>query len=161
MQVLPADLAGFPGAPFAQDHVDAVVAQMERTLGWHVSPSRAETLTVRHGGGPLLMLPSRNVTTVSEVRVNGHAVSPVRLTSAAEAMLEGYWAPGVYEVDVVHGFDVIPADLLAEVARSCVEFRTDRSLASWSSGPFSATLRGTEQRRGASAMFWAYSINGV
>lgn len=159
MQVSAADLAQFPGAPFQQVHVDAVVARLERALGWHVMPSLSDTVTVRHGGGPLLMLPSRRVTEVTGVRHGGVAVSTGVLTGESEAMLEGWWAPGVYEVDLVHGFDTVPPDLLSEVARACVEFRTDPSLASWSSGPFSATMRVPGRAAGPSSTFWAYSAN--
>ncbi|MFF2493249.1 hypothetical protein [Agromyces sp. NPDC058064] len=160
MQVSPTDLAAFPGAPFVQEHINAVVAKLERALGWHVAPSKEETLTVRAGGDRMLVLPSRKVTAVAEVRSGGAVVSSgdYVLTGAAEAMLEGYWS-GTYEVDVTHGFETVPADLLGEIAAACVAFRTDPSLAAWSSGPFSATLRGPGQGAGPSSTFYAYSVN--
>lgn len=161
MQVEAADLSDFPGAPFTQGHVDAVVAKLERALGWHVAPEQEDTLTVRAPGGQMLMLPSRKVSAVAEVR-SGGAVVPAtsyELTSAAEAMLDGCWSEGAYEVDVTHGYESVPADLLGEIAAACVAFRTDPSLASWSSGPFSASLRGPGQGAGPSATFYGYSVN--
>lgn len=161
MQVQAADLSDFPGAPFTQGHVDAVVAKLERALGWHVAPAATETLRVRALGGRMLMLPSRKVTAVAEVR-NGGTVVPStswELTSETEAMLDGYWSESTYEVDVTHGYETVPADLLGEIAAACVAFRTDPSLASWTSGPFSASLRGPGQGSGPSATFYAYSVN--
>lgn len=159
MQVAPADLAGFPGAPFTQPHIDAVLAKLERTLGWHVAPVQTETLSVRTDGGRMLFLPSRKVTEVTEVRIDGLVRADWILTGETEAMLEGYWPKGTYEVDVVHGYEDVPADLLGEIAKACVAFRTDASLASWSSGPFSATLRAPGQASGPSSTFFAYSVN--
>lgn len=159
MQVTAADLVDFPGAPFAQGHVDAVVAKLERTLGWHVAGVKSETLTVRSTGGRVLFLPSRKVTSVVEVRSGGKTVGGWALTGESEAMLEGCWPAGVYEVDVVHGYENVPADLLGEIAKACVAFRTDSSLASWSSGPFSATLRAPGHINGPSSTFFAYSVN--
>jgi hypothetical protein len=158
MKVDSSQLADFPGAPFTQKHIDAVVAKLQRALGWHVGPNRAETLKVRHTVfSDMLMLPSRNVTAVAEVRGPSGIVTGWQLNSAGEAMLEGCWPAGRYEVDVTHGFSPLPADLLGEVARACVEFRTDPTLASWSSGPFSASMRSPGHRSGPSATFYAYA----
>ena len=159
MQVTAAELADFPGAPFTQVHVDAVLAKLVRTLGWHVSPSQEETLSVRSDGGRMLFLPSRKVTSVTEVRSGGTPVGGWELTGETEGMLDGCWPKGVYEVDLVHGYTETPKDLLGEVAKACVAFRTDSSLASWSSGPFSATLRAPGQNSGPSSTFLAYSVN--
>lgn len=162
--ITPAQLADFPGAPFSQTVVDAAVARLERELGWHVAPSRTETVTVRHEVSEpsmpeLLILPSRYVTEVVEVRgPTGAAVPSAMLTTPREAMLEGRWSTGRYEVDLTHGFDDVPADLLPLVAMLCNELRSDASLKSWSSGPFSATVRA----HGGVAMsetFLAYSVN--
>lgn len=161
MRVSDTDLAAFPGAPFAQVHIDAVVTKLERALGWHVMPVQAETLKVRTQGGAELILPSRQVVSVSEVRRDGAVLSSSAwsLRSASDAILDGYWSAGVYEVDVIHGHEAVPADLLGEVAVACVEFRTDPTLAAWSSGPFSASLRGGSARARPSATFWAYAAN--
>ena len=158
MKVDSSKLDELPGAPFAQAHVNAVVARLERALGWHVGPSRAETLTVWTSGfSDKLLLPSRNITDVAEVRGPGGVVTGWQLTGAREAMLDGYWPAGRYEVDLTHGFSPLPADLLGEIARACIEFRTDPTLASWSSGPFSASMRAPGQRSGPSAAFYAYA----
>jgi len=163
MQIQLSDLYNLPGAPFAAAHVDAVAAKFERLLGWHVAPSKTETVEVRV---PVvtrhLILPSRYVTAVNAVRyAGGGEVTGWELTSKRGAMLEGTWYPGTYEIDLVHGYEKVPADLLAEIARACVEFRTDPTLASWSSGPFSASLRAPGQGSGPSATFYAYTAETV
>jgi len=161
MKVDSSALDEYPGGPFTQAHIDAVAARLTRALGWHVAPSRTETLTVRQPVlSDKLMLPSRNVTAVAEVRgPGGGVVTGWELTGARDAMLEGYWPAGTYEIDVTHGFTKVPADLLGEVARACVEFRTDPTLASWSSGPFSASMRQSSSRPGPSSTFYAYAVN--
>jgi len=164
MQVAASDLSRFPGAPFAPAHVEAVAAKFERLLGWHVAPSKEETIEVRLPViASALILPSRYVTAVNAVRyAGGGEVTGWELTSKRGAMLDGItWYPGTYEIDLVHGYEKVPADLLAEIARACVEFRTDPTLASWSSGPFSASLRAPGQSAGPSATFYAYTAETV
>ena len=159
MEIAATDLAEFPGAPFLQKHVDAVVAKLERVLGWHVAPLRTETLTVHSRGGRFLFLPSRQVAEVTAVRRGRSAVGDWSLTGQSEAMLRGWWAEDTYEVDLTHGFEDVPADLLGEIAKACVAFRTDPSLASWSSGPFSATLRPGHGGSKRSATLLAYAVD--
>src|SRR5690606_31008360 len=110
MQIQLSDLYNLPGAPFAAAHVDAVAAKFERLLGWHVSPSKTETVDVRVSVVTRhLILPSRYVTAVTEVRRNGVVVTGWELTSSRGAMLEGTWYPGTYEIDLTHGYEKVPA----------------------------------------------------
>lgn len=164
MEVQAGDLAEFPGAPFTQSIVDAVVTRLERELGWHVAPVKTETLRARMPAGAArdqLLLPSRHVTGVTAVRkANGAPILGWTLTGASEAILEGCWGPGWYDVDATHGYEKVPADLLAAIAAACVQERTDPSISSWTSGPFSASLR-AGGAPAAAATLLAYTVSGV
>ena len=160
--ITPAELADFPGAPFPASVVTTAQARLERVLGWHVSPSKAETIKATGSRGDdrdRLILPSRYITAVTEVRdSHGTVVPSWSLTSATEAILTGcYWNPGeVYEVDVTHGHVNLPADLLPELAGMCSDVLRDRMVASESAGPFSVAFR--NQLLAGSSALRAYSI---
>lgn len=126
--VLPEDLADFPGAPFAESLVTVVGATVRREVGWHISPAVTETVVVESAGGRYLLLPTLNLTAVTEVRdVTDEDVAPVVLTGYRThetarfraGVLDrpaGWPTDGVVEVDIVHGFDQCPPDLLSAVA---------------------------------------------
>lgn len=159
--ITPEQLADFPGAPFPASIVTSAQARLERVLGWHVSPSKVETIKATGGRGAdldRLILPSRHITAVTEVRDwNGSVVPTWRLTGASEAILVGFWVPdAVYEVDVTHGYAALPADLLPELAGMCSSILRDPTVASESAGPFSVTLR--NQLLAGSSTLRAYSI---
>lgn len=124
------DLAGFQGAPFTQTNVDAAAAELRSRLGWHVAPVQTETLTLDHDGGPDLVLPTRKIVTVIEIRdVSG--TTPNVLTgyrvSKDTGIVSGYWPRGlaVLEVDLAHGYPTTPQDLAAAVAAMACYLRSD------------------------------------
>ena len=45
----PNELSGFPGAPFTDQVVDSAVAALRAAAGWHIAPSRTETVAVDCG----------------------------------------------------------------------------------------------------------------
>src|SRR5690606_21026274 len=116
------DLAGMDGGPFTEKAVESAGAQIRRLAGWHIAPEVTETLTVDSHGGDRLWLPTRHVVDVLAVRdVTGDA--PRELTGwrwSAAGLLEirGRFPSGFrsVEVELVHGFDACPADLLPAVA---------------------------------------------
>ena len=141
--VSPSDLTGFPGAPFSDDVVDAAVASLRAYAGWHIAPSRTETLTVDSDGGDRLTLPSLHVTAVTEVRNVYSADSPSEITGfrwAKAGILALYcgWPCGFQsvEVDLTHGYDTVPVELLASLAAACA-VGSLTGVASRSIGPFS------------------------
>lgn len=144
--VQPEDLTGFPGAPFADEIVDAAVLDLRNSLGWHVAPERTETLTLDHEGGRDLILPTRNIVTVTAIRdVSGP--TPVPITEWREAsagFLVGYWPCGisVVEVDLTHGYATTPADIVAAVAGRCSQLKVDPTLKSVQIDDFQGMLRG-------------------
>lgn len=121
----PADLAGFPGAPFSDAMVDAAVGSVRGEAGWHIAPEVTETLTVDSDGGTILPLSSLKVAAVTGVRdVTGD--TPEVLTGwtlRRSGVLErrsGWPKRRTIEVDVTHGHAETPPELLpviADVAR--------------------------------------------
>jgi hypothetical protein len=115
------DLSGFEGAPFDDIAVSIACADVRAEAGWHIAPKVTETLTVASYGGNLLTLPTRRLVSVTAVR-DVSTGSPVTLTDWTRIGLALYrgttyrwstgWPVGTLEVDVVHGYDTTPRDLL-------------------------------------------------
>ena len=56
-----------PGASLSQEAVDAVVAAIQAECGWHIAPSKTETIYVDSLGGPTLQLPTLHMTELISV----------------------------------------------------------------------------------------------
>lgn len=108
----------------------AAEAAVRSYCGWHVAPSKAETVTVRGEGEPALLVPSLHVTGVTEVRVDGKVVDDVSwYAHGALYSQRGYgrWC-GRVEVDMTHGYEAnSPA---GEVLRSTILAVAARAIAS-------------------------------
>lgn len=130
----PADLAGFPGAPFTADIIAAASAGIRRRAGWHIAPSATETIVLDTRGGPFLLLPTLHLTEVTEVR---------DVTEDAPVVMDGWrfnrggdlyrrrgWAPDFQsvEVDIKHGFTATPADLFAAIAQVAQAIKINTSV---------------------------------
>jgi hypothetical protein len=152
--VVPEDLAGFPGAPFADAVVDAAVAELRKAAGWHIAPSRQETVAVESEGGWTVILPTLHLTEVRAARdVTSLDADPTVLTgwrgTATLRFRAGIvgrpmcgWPRGALEVDITHGYDRCPPELLPVIAAACRSMASDaRTVQSENSGPFSVTYR--------------------
>lgn len=128
------DLDEFPGAPFTQAMVDIACASVRAEARWHIAPVATMTVTVQSFGGTDLRLPSRRVLSVSEVRdvttgtpyvITGWTrvgATLIRTISglaigASDLLRTAGWPAGTLEVDLVHGYDETPLDLLPVIAR--------------------------------------------
>jgi hypothetical protein len=112
------DLDGLAGSPFDDVPVDIAGASVRSEAGWHIAPVTEETLSVYSDGSRLLRLPSLRVVEVDEVRT----------TDAVPIVLTGFtlrsgglwrsqgWPCGMIEVDLTHGFETCPLDLLPVIA---------------------------------------------
>lgn len=115
------DLEDFPGAPFADSLVDAAVADIRAEAGWHIAPVVTETIRLTsYAGETRLQLPSRRVLTVTAVR-DVSTDTPVVLlgwTRFGSALVRPWvgWPDAELEVDLRHGLDATPADLLPLIA---------------------------------------------
>lgn len=114
----PEMLSDFPGAPFVSSRVQVAGEQIRREAGWHIAPVQEETVVVSGSGGRVLLLPTLRLVSVSAVR-DVSRDEPQVLTGwrvGADAMLvrSSGWPAGDsnLEVDLVHGFDTCPPELL-------------------------------------------------
>lgn len=159
----PVDLVDFPGAPFADAVVDAAVADLRARLGWHVAPVRPETLTLDHEGGIDLVLPSRKIGTITEIRdVSGTtpAVITGYRTSAAGYLTGCQWPRGTatIEVDLTHGYATPPPDLLAAVAALCGYLKSDSRVRSVQIDDFQTSYYGTSSTGMESQVMTTYGL---
>ena len=93
-----------------QAAIDAATDLVREYCGWHVTPEKSETLTVRGNGSGVLQLRTLRVKTVAEVRdADGTVIDPATYEVAPEGYLYGRRWTGVYEVDLTHGFAEAPA----------------------------------------------------
>lgn len=113
------------------------LAAVQSWCGWHVYPSVTETLKVEGMGGRVLLLPSLYVTNVTAIRdEDGTAVTGWKFRE--NGIVRGNWrCEELYEVDVVHGYDNIPADLESIVSKMEDDGVTLSALKSKGVGPFS------------------------
>ena len=142
--VAPDALSGFPGAPFTDAVVDAAVASLRRTAGWHVAPSLTETVTLDGSGGTRLILDTLRLTAVTEARnVLEATPSIIDVRWSKVGVLAGYfpWGFRSVEVDMTHGYDACPPDLLPLIANACQRIKVDPTVASQGAGPFTVTFR--------------------
>lgn len=160
----PEQLADYPGAPFADSVVDAVVARLRREAGWHIAPSRVETVTVDGSDTRLLVLPTLELTDVTEVRDITILASPAVVPdwrAARAGMLRRHhgWPCGFLAVaaDITHGYDECPADLLPVIATLCTLAIADGEVSQESLGAWSVTLREALPKDQAETL-QAYSI---
>lgn len=136
------DLAGFPGAPFDEVLVGSAAESVRREAGWHIAPPVAETVKVDGTGGCYLLVPSMRLSTVNEVRDMSGA-EPIILdgvTSSTSGILyrAAGWPSGFrnIEVDITHGYDVCPPDLLPLIASLASTAGIDPTVAEQSAGLF-------------------------
>jgi hypothetical protein len=141
------DLADFAGAPFTDAQVDAAVGALRAHAGWHIAPSKTETLTVDGSGAHRQVLPTLHLTAVTEVRDTSRE-DAVEITSyrwSAAGILSrtcGCFPDGfqAVEADVVHGYDECPPELLASLA-AAITSGSVTGVASRTVGPFSESYR--------------------
>jgi hypothetical protein len=162
--VSPNQLSDFPGAPFTDAAVDAVVARLRREAGWHIAPRRTETVTVDGSDTRLLVLPTLELTDVTEVRDVTVLAAPVvvpdwRAARAGMLRRSGGWPRGYLSVaaDITHGYEECPADLLPVIATLCKLSTSDGEVNQESLGSWSVTLRESLPQDQAETL-QAYSI---
>lgn len=101
------------------DALDAAVAEVRAFCGWHIAPSRTDTVTVK-GSGSVVILPSLYVTDVASVATAEATVTDLMLwypNGVIEARYSPYWGWAALGATVTftHGYDVCPADVRAAV----------------------------------------------
>lgn len=90
--------------------IRAAQASIRRFCGWHVAPSLTEKLRIDTYGGKTLLLPSRHVTDLKSVKIDGVEIGDrVAWSHAGTVVLRhGCWPnlPGAVEIELTHGWDV-------------------------------------------------------
>lgn len=120
----PADVATYTQGQIPEDDprlpgaLAAVTAMIRRWAGWHIAPSRTETITLDGDGGRELDLPSKYVTAISSISENGS--DPLDESAYSWSQLGLVWLRdrqlwtrrlGGISVNLTHGYATVPADL--------------------------------------------------
>lgn len=128
------DLESWSGRTFANHaHADYLLsvasAKVVDEAGWHIAPVVTETVRLTGQGGRLLVLPTKQVVDITEVRWEDRRfVDPVVVDSDAytwsvDGLLEldaGFAWPDTLDaltVDLVHGYAAVPEPIIDVVCR--------------------------------------------
>lgn len=147
------DLSFLPGAPFEDSEVDAAVETLRNAVRWHIAPQRSGTVELDISiMQRRLFLPTTCLISIDEIRANGEVVSPddyqVSKTFSRVARTGcAYWPPGYgsVEVDMTHGYDTVPKDLLNAIAAIAATNRRDQTVREAVAGPFTMALIGIDK----------------
>ena len=112
----------FPAeAKITQEHIDGAVETVRRLAGWHIWPEREETLKVDAPGDPMVFLPTKMLTEVHSLTIDGKTIDVGELDWSQDGMV---WVGGLRPnrtgrprrvvAKVRHGY-AGPGDLLALV----------------------------------------------
>jgi hypothetical protein len=132
-----ANVNALNGATFTQSQVDVAAGLLEGYLGWHVAPIVEDaTIRVYSSGGPTIVLPTLRVSgvaSVTEVR-DSTVMTDYYLAGHVNDLqvLErncGAWPRGWYDVELTHGYDAPPKDLLKAVEAVCQLAAVDPAVA--------------------------------
>lgn len=165
--VVPDDLSDFAGAPFSATAVAIAAADVQAACRWHVAPQATETVTVATGpywqwcslGARFLQLPTLYLVSVTGVRdvtdpTNVQAITDYSTAPTADFRagllgrtggVGGTWPLGsVFEVDMVHGYDKFPQDLLPAVAAVAQDVKINKATGAVRLGSLSISNNGGE-----------------
>lgn len=144
---MPAELAASLAATEA-DRLMQAEALVRGFCGWHIAPSRTETVTLLGNGTPILLLSSLYVTAVSSITEDGVALTltdDYRWSPAGVLTRVGHWAhTKAVVVAFSHGYTTPPAEVTAAV-QAVAQRATDNpgSRPREQSGPFADTYSQT------------------
>lgn len=116
---MPAELATSL-ASTEEDQLFQAEATVRDYCGWHIAPSREETVTFADPVGSRLMLPSLYVTAVSSVTVDGVTQDPSTYRIHRNGWIErrgsgAQWYGGEVSVTFTHGYATPPESVTAAV----------------------------------------------
>jgi hypothetical protein len=104
------------------DTQTAAQALVAAYCGWHIAPSKAETITLDGPGSATLLLPTLYVTQLTSVTSDGITVDPEDYDWSEAGIVE--LRCGVFSsrfrgvtVGLTHGYANMPADVLAVIAQ--------------------------------------------
>lgn len=114
---MPAELATSLTATEA-DRLLQAEADVRDYCGWHIAPSRDETITVDGSGGRILDLPSLYVTDVASVTEDGTLLETTTYVWREWGVIERLgcsWGTGKIEVELTHGYSPVPPNITGVV----------------------------------------------
>lgn len=100
------------------DRLEQAEALVRAFCGWHIAPSREETVVIRATGGRILMLPSMYVTEVASVTNDATLLAfddDYIWSTAGVVATGGCWGYELVTVEMTHGYDEPPAEVTAIV----------------------------------------------
>lgn len=146
-------LAYLAGAPFTDDEVAGAVAAVQAAAGWHIAPTRSDTVTLTTGvGEALLRLPTKklvSVETVTDLDTDtDYTTADYRVITSTHQVLKrrGYWPAGYERIEVAmtHGYSEWPADLYPVIAEAAAVSRRDQTVRSQQAGIFVVAYGNTQ-----------------
>lgn len=124
--------------------IEQAWAIISTLCGWHVTPAKQETMVVDSLGDPIVFLPTKHVTEVIEVKVDGVVVDPTGYSFSQDGMLHFTHKirPGfrTVEATIIHGYQSAP-DIEALVDR--LASRASKPAESYSVGGISVGAPGS------------------
>lgn len=149
--VEPSDLENLPGAPFDDDEVDIAVGTLRKALMWRIAPEETETITFDiKPQQRKLLLPTAYLVKIEEIRANGVVVPSASYEASKNLSIvklkSGWWPEGygAVEVDMTHGYEEVPKDLLNIVAAIAATSRRDQSVREAVAGTYTLPLVGID-----------------
>lgn len=147
------DLDYLPGAPFEDGEVDSAVETLRNVVRWHIAPQRSETVTLDVSiMQRRLFLMTTHLVSVDEIRARGEVVDPGDYSVSPHLCRvirngSGYWPSGyaAVEVDMTHGYETVPRDLLSVIAAIAATSRRDQSVREAVAGPWTMALIGIDK----------------
>lgn len=96
--------------------------QVRDFCGWHVAPSRTETITVDGTGTTTLVLPSTYVTAINSITEDGVVLASAYYSWSQNGIVDKLYGAWTYkrrsiQVNLTHGYPTCPAAVRREVAR--------------------------------------------
>lgn len=149
--VTPDALSDMPGSPFTADEVSIAVDIVRQAVGRHIAPIRTEvhTFDVPRMSAKLF-LPTGKLITIDEVVAAGDTVSPANYEASTRMSvlrkLSGYWPIGYdsVRVEMTHGHEECPNDLLPIIAAVAATTRRDQSVRQAVTGTYVLPLVGID-----------------
>ncbi len=142
------DMSHLAGSPFSEEEVDTAVAVLRAACGWHIAPTRDETITLDVlPYQRIIRVPTLALVSVDEIRDMtadpdyGVAIDPTTYDVSLKhnkIRRHGYWPHGygALQLDITHGYASVPADLLPVIAESATRIRRDQTATSMGAGPY-------------------------
>lgn len=117
----PSDVKTYPGGPFSEDIVTSAGASVRSDAGWHIAPVVRETIEVYPAPMEVLFLPTMKIKEVHSITdPNGNEMDHDGIIRGEGIILrkEG-WPKKVISIDLSHGYEECPPDLIPVIASRC------------------------------------------